>query len=99
MRTLKLFTVLALVGCASSSQAPRPDTKAQPETAVAPPAGATAARATTIEPRPFRPTPALETVLLADPQKPIITFRFVFRAGGVDDPAGKEGLTALTADL
>ncbi len=31
------------------------------------------------------------------PKQPIVTFRLTFRAGAIDDPQGKEGLTALTA--
>jgi zinc protease len=33
------------------------------------------------------------------PNSPLITFRIVLRAGSVNDPSGKEGLNALTADL
>ncbi len=50
-------------------------------------------------PVPYRPlvTPApLTVVSLPVPNKPIVSFRLVFRTGSVDDPAGKEGLTALT---
>jgi zinc protease len=39
----------------------------------------------------------MQTVILADPSKPIVSFRLVFKSGSVDDPKGKEGLTALTA--
>jgi zinc protease len=31
--------------------------------------------------------------------KPVVSFRLYFRAGSIDDPPGKEGLTALTAEL
>jgi zinc protease len=41
----------------------------------------------------------MEFVVLANPENPIVSFRLVFHAGSVDDPKGKEGLTALTANL
>ncbi|MFZ5472096.1 MAG: M16 family metallopeptidase [Myxococcota bacterium] len=53
-------------------------------------------------PVPYRPLnrpPPMTTVLLPVKNKPIVSFRLVFHAGSVDDPKGKEGLTALTAQL
>ncbi len=50
-------------------------------------------------PLPYTPLPAVEpmkVVLLPVPNKPIVSVRLVFRTGSVDDPQGKEGLTALT---
>jgi len=49
-----------------------------------------------------RATPAvatggLATMLIPSPASPLVTFRIQFRAGAIDDPAGKEGLNALTA--
>ena len=38
-------------------------------------------------------------VLIASPSNPLVSFRFVFRAGSQNDPAGKEGLSALTAAM
>ncbi|MDX2011840.1 MAG: pitrilysin family protein [Myxococcaceae bacterium] len=64
--------------------------------------------ATGPEPTPatLRPTtPPLPTVApmtvvsLPTTETPIVTLRLVFRAGSVDDPPGKEGLTALTTRL
>ena len=87
MRTFRLCLPLALtLACAShkASEKPVPVTQAlppQPE----------------ITPRPFVKVAPLETILLADASKPIVSLRFVFRAGSVDDPPGKEGLTDLTA--
>lgn len=46
---------------------------------------------------PFEQTAPLHTVVLADAQQPIISLRLVFRTGSIDDPKGREGLTALTA--
>ena len=41
---------------------------------------------------------AMEVVALPG-QSPIINFRFVFRCGSLNDPAGKEGVAALTAAM
>ncbi|MCZ6697098.1 MAG: pitrilysin family protein [Acidobacteria bacterium] len=41
------------------------------------------------------PGPAL--TLLPSETSPLLTFRVQFRAGSIDDPAGKEGLNAVTA--
>jgi zinc protease len=41
--------------------------------------------------------PGHSTVALPAPSHPTVALRLVFRAGSVDDPPGKEGLTALTA--
>lgn len=46
------------------------------------------------------PEPAGATSLIAQPGKsPLITIRLVFRTGSAVDPAGKEGLAALTASM
>lgn len=42
---------------------------------------------------------AIPTVLLPVPSSPLVTFRIQFRAGAIDDPAGKKGLTRLTASM
>lgn len=97
--TLLVAAVFAF-GCASSSS----QVKDQPQTP--PPAPATTAPVKAPPPAPEpvpvrplqRPEP-MHTVVLASPQKPIVSFRLVFHAGSIDDPAGKEGLTALTARL
>jgi zinc protease len=41
----------------------------------------------------------LVTVLEVQPEDPIVNFRIVFQAGSADDPAGKQGLAALTGKL
>jgi zinc protease len=46
-----------------------------------------------------KPGADIKTVLLSSPQKPIVSFRLLFLAGSIDDPKGKEGLTALTAQV
>lgn len=89
MRTFQLIAALALLSCATA-----PSPKPTPEPLPAPKLEA--------EGLPIRPlaTPApLTTVLLPVKDRPIVSFRLVFRAGSVDDPAGKEGLTYLTAQL
>ena len=40
--------------------------------------------------------PAMEVVAMPG-QSPLIQFRFVFRAGSVNDPKGKPGAAAFTA--
>jgi zinc protease len=39
----------------------------------------------------------IRTVLLPNPESPFVSFRLVFDFGTIHDPAGKEGLAALTA--
>ena len=41
----------------------------------------------------------LKMTLLPSRNSPIVYFRLLFRVGSIDDPAGKEGLTALTAAM
>ncbi len=51
---------------------------------------------------PVRPLPTLapmKLVVLPTPGTPIVSVRLVFHVGSVDDPRGKEGLTALTTKL
>ena len=51
---------------------------------------------------PYHPLPAIEPmklVVLPVPNKPVVSVRLVFRTGSVDDPSGKEGLTALTTRM
>lgn len=42
---------------------------------------------------------AIPAVTLPIRTSPLVTFRIQFRAGAIDDPAGKEGLTRLTASM
>ena len=41
----------------------------------------------------------IRTVILPSPSSPLCAVRLFFQVGAVDDPKGKEGLAALTADL
>ena len=43
------------------------------------------------------PGPAAPTIGLQTPNSPLVTLRATFETGAVDDPAGKNGLNALTA--
>ncbi len=85
-----LLCLLLTSACARSKRAVQ-SSGARPEAAPPKP-----------EPVPARPLakPApLHTVLHPVANKPIVAFRLVFHSGAVDDPKGKEGLTALTAAL
>jgi zinc protease len=41
----------------------------------------------------------IRTVILPSPSSPLCAVRLFFQVGAVDDPKGKEGLAALTADM
>jgi zinc protease len=41
--------------------------------------------------------PKIETIAVPSPSSPMVAVRLLFRVGSIDDPAGKEGLAALTA--
>src|ERR1700694_4849245 len=92
---------IAILGCASSRPVARDEPNEPAEEAAAsrrpaedaPPAGEEDRTRPLSAPRP------MFTIVQADQQKPIVSFRLVFRAGSVSDPPGKEGLTALTATL
>lgn len=54
----------------------------------------------TTSPERVRTEPAATpSVTLPIQTSPLVTFRIQFRAGAIDDPAGKEGLTRLTASM
>lgn len=88
----KLLALIALSSCATTST---PAPKLEPTTAPV----VVTAPAPRAAPVPYAPLPAVEPmklVVLPAPNKPIVSVRLVFRTGSVDDPKGKEGLTALT---
>lgn len=69
-------------------------------------AAATAAAAQEARPAAAEPPPAavqdaavpkIETVLLPSPESPLVAVRLMLDVGSIHDPAGKEGLAALTA--
>lgn len=43
------------------------------------------------------PVSVIDTVEIASPESPLVAVRLLFNAGSIHDPAGKEGLAALTA--
>lgn len=45
------------------------------------------------------PAPTIETVTLPSPESPLVAVRLMFHTGSIDDPAGKEGLAMLTAEM
>jgi zinc protease len=83
---------LSLTACATGE-----DTAKKPEPHAATPVSA--ADGPPLAPRPLKRPQPMQLVVLADPQKPLLTFRLVFKAGSIDDPKGKEGLTALTSRI
>jgi len=95
-RSLVLCAALGLAGCATTSQpAPTPPPPAEPQAqAPAQPQAPDSVPAVPLK----RPEP-MRVVVQANPVSPIVSFRLVFHTGSVDDPKGKEGLTALTANL
>nr|BDT32824.1 insulinase family protein [Myxococcus sp. MH1] len=101
-RLLSLVALASLVGCASTPkpspvpEAPQPTTEAPAPEA---PAQAASTPPTEVPAVPLQQPKPLELVVLARPGTPIVTFRLVFHSGSIDDPKGKEGLTALTATL
>jgi zinc protease len=104
-RTLAAFASVLWIGaCATTPQpAPTPEPPPAPAQASAPaPQAQAPAPAAPLPPVPAvalkQPAP-MELVVLANPENPIVSFRLVFHSGSVDDPQGKEGLTALTANL
>ena len=51
-------------------------------------------------PRASKPSlKGIRTVFVPSPDNPLVAIRLFFHAGAVDDPAGREGLAALTSDV
>ncbi|AEI65546.1 M16 family metallopeptidase [Corallococcus macrosporus] len=103
---MSLTALLGLAGCATTPKpppdetAPPPAVPAQTEQPQATsPEAAAPARPESVPATPLRQPKPMELVVLARPDTPIVSFRLVFHTGSVDDPKGKEGLTALTARL
>lgn len=100
-----------LAGCATTQQQ-KPEPTAETKTTAEQPQAQTTKPATPEQPaqpsslnateipaRPLNRPEPMQLVVLKDPNKPIITFRLAFKTGSIDDPKGKEGLTALTSHL
>ncbi|MFN7135228.1 MAG: M16 family metallopeptidase [Myxococcales bacterium] len=89
LRTLLVLAVA--LGCASTPKEPSVPVQQMEPAAEATPA-----------PESFRPLEnRFNGQVVRAPTRglPLVVFRIAFRAGSIDDPPGKEGLTALTADL
>ncbi|MDY7228795.1 M16 family metallopeptidase [Hyalangium rubrum] len=100
--SLALTATLWFGGCASTPQpTPTPEPQATPAPAptTAPASSPTAQAPVAVPAVPLKQPAPMELVIQTNPQNPIVSFRLVFRAGSIDDPKGKEGLTALTATL
>lgn len=50
-------------------------------------------------PRPFQTLAPLQSIVQTTPNTPLVNLKVVFHTGSIDDPKGKEGLTALTVAL
>jgi zinc protease len=85
VKSLRWLPVLAVAtACGGTPKpAPAPETAPSPASAAAPAPEANMPRVVTL--------PASQT--------PVVTLRILFRAGSADDPAGKEGVTALAARM
>ncbi|MFL5347102.1 MAG: M16 family metallopeptidase [Hyalangium sp.] len=99
---LAVASALWLGACASAPQ-PTPTPEQPPAPAQPPPtparAQAPAAPLPPVPAVPLKQPEPMQLVVQATPENPIVSFRLVFHSGSVDDPKGKEGLTALTAHL
>lgn len=107
-----LAALLLAAACATGQHAERPapaePAAAAPPSPPTPPPPPQAPRAPAAPPpvddrpvayRPLNVPAPLELIVLPSANDPIVNLRLVFRAGSVDDPDGKEGLTALAAAL
>jgi len=96
---LALCAALWLGACATTPQ-PTPEPAAPaPAPATPPRAQAPAVAPSSVPATPLKKPEPMQFVVQANPQNPIVSFRLVFHSGSIDDPKGKEGLTALTATL
>lgn len=91
--SLAVAAALSLAGCAST---PKPAPEAPPPQATAAPENAAPAAVPAV---PLKQPKPMQLVVQARPETPIVSLRLVFHTGSIDDPKGKEGLTALTAKL
>lgn len=92
-RSLSLLLLLGVVACGGGS--PTTTDEVSPPTT-----GSETSVEVEIAEIPERADlPADPTVLEMRSETPTVTIRVVFDAGSAEDPAGKEGLTSLTADL
>lgn len=98
--TLALASALWLGGCASAPQpTPTPEQAPAPAAQAKPQVQVPAAPLPPVPATPLKQPAPMQLVVQQTPENPIVSFRLVFHSGSVDDPKGKEGLTALTAHL
>jgi zinc protease len=95
IRVLAVASFLLVVACKST---PKPKPAALPPEPVSNIPDPAPKPAEPVAPRPLAPTQPLQLVKLPT-KTPVVSLRLAFRAGSVDDPAGKEGLTSLTLRL
>ena len=99
MRALLVVVLMGLITACKSAPPAKPSgdaADAGPPPSTVPEAQVKPAEA--VPPRPFASTQPLQVVKLPTP-RPVVSIRLAFRAGSIDDPPGKEGLTALTTRL
>lgn len=97
MKKLALVLVTLGAACATTPQTPPVEL---PKDAAQVPLEQLVAKPPPAKSVPYVALPAVEPmklVVIPVANKPIVSVRLVFRTGSVDDPKGKEGLTALTA--
>lgn len=94
-----LVMMAAAPGLAAAQSGAAPPSAARPpaSAASASPASASATRKTAAGTRSASGGP--RTVFIPSPNNPLVAIRLFFQVGSVDDPAGKEGLAALTSDV
>jgi zinc protease len=101
VKKLNWLALALLASCATTPPPPAAEddvlenAKLPPRKALPPPAPAPVP----VPVRPFATLAPLTVVLQPVKDKPIVAIRIVFHAGAIDDPAGKEGLTALTTSV
>ena len=83
-----LAAILGIPGISGCRSAPDPQIKMIPPPRVE------------LSPPPVTlPAPSIEVVSLPGPSHPNVAIRIAFRAGAADDPPGREGITALAAEV
>ncbi|WP_434382242.1 M16 family metallopeptidase [Melittangium boletus] len=97
--SLVLLAALSLGGCATTPRAEAPPAPPPPPPAPTQAVAETPAVPTTVPARPLQTPEPARLVVQANPASPLVSFRLVFHTGSVDDPRGKEGLTALAATV
>ncbi|WP_404370395.1 M16 family metallopeptidase [Corallococcus coralloides] len=90
--SLVLAAALSLAGCTHAPKPPPEEPPPAPAPTPPPEQGSVPAV-------PLKQPQPMQLVVQARADTPIVSLRLVFHTGSIDDPKGKEGLTALTAKL